>query len=63
MPRGPQSFKQSDLVKALRAMSKAGMQGRVEITPGKIIVVAGEAEQDDLPPTALDQWGRQRGQG
>ncbi len=61
--RGAQSFKQTDLVKALKAMAKAGVQGRVEITPGRIVVVAGDREQDDLPPTALDQWRRERGQG
>jgi hypothetical protein len=63
MSRARQHFRQSDLVKALKAMTKAGVQGRVEITPDKIIVIPGSREQDDLPPTALDQWRRERGQG
>jgi hypothetical protein len=63
MSRARQHFRQSDLVRALKAMAKAGVKGRVEITPGKIIVVAGDQDQDDLSPTALDQWRRQRGQG
>jgi hypothetical protein len=62
MSRGAHTFKQADLVKALKAMTKAGVQGRVEITPDKIVVVA-EAEQDEPPSTALDQWRRERGQG
>jgi hypothetical protein len=63
VPRARQHFRQSDLVKALKALTKAGVQGRVEITPGKIVVVAGDRAQDEPPPTALDQWRRKRGQG
>jgi Spy/CpxP family protein refolding chaperone len=42
MSRGQQTFKQSDLTKAIRAAIKAGMTvGRVEIDKsGKIVIVA-----------------------
>jgi DNA-binding MarR family transcriptional regulator len=40
MSRGQQTFKQSDLTKALKAMVKAGIVGRVEIdNNGKIVIV------------------------
>ncbi|UPT97248.1 hypothetical protein J4G48_0003435 [Bradyrhizobium barranii subsp. apii] len=62
MSRGRQHFRQSDLVKALKAMAKVGVSGRVEIDrDGKIVVIAGKAEQDD--PSPLDQWRRERGSG
>jgi hypothetical protein len=69
MTRGA-TFKQSDITKAIKAAVRAGVKDwRVEIADGKIIVVPGDHEQDDLtksatlPPTALDQWRRERGQG
>jgi hypothetical protein len=43
MSRTRQHFRQSDLVKALKAMTKAGVQGRVEIAPdGRMIIIAGK---------------------
>jgi hypothetical protein len=45
MSRARQHFRQSDLVKALKAMAKAGVQGRVEITLDKIVVFAGGPDQ------------------
>jgi hypothetical protein len=55
MSRGAQTFKQGDLVKALKAMTKAGVQGRVEITPqGKITVVIGETTVDEIAPMGDD---------
>jgi hypothetical protein len=42
MSRDRQHFRQSDLVKALKAMAKACVHGRVEITPDKMVVVVGE---------------------
>ena len=47
MSRARQTFKQTDLVKALKALAKVGMSGRVEISPdGRIIVVAGAPDQE-----------------
>lgn len=48
MSRGPQTFKQGDVTKAIKAAVKAGLPvGRVEISPeGRIILVAGKAEQE-----------------
>jgi DNA-binding MarR family transcriptional regulator len=40
MSRGQQTFKQGDLTKALKAMVKAGIAGRVEIDKdGRIVIV------------------------
>ena len=45
MSRGQQTFKQSDLTKALKAMVKAGIVGRVEIDKnGKIVIVTARPE-------------------
>ena len=45
MSRGQQTFKQNDLTKALKAMVKAGIVGRVEIDKnGKIVIVTGRPE-------------------
>lgn len=64
MSRTPQQFRQTDVTKAIRAAVAAGLAvGRVEIEPGKIIVIAGKAEQDAATLTPLDQWRRERGQG
>jgi hypothetical protein len=42
MSRGSQTFKQTDVTKAVKAVEKAGVSvGRVEIANGKIIVIAG----------------------
>jgi hypothetical protein len=47
MSRGRQHFRQSDLIKALKAMAKVGVQGRVEITPdGTIVVICTEQVQN-----------------
>ncbi|WP_375791082.1 hypothetical protein ACE102_03070 [Bradyrhizobium sp. vgs-9] len=59
-----QRFRQADVTKAVKAVVAAGVQvARVEIEPGKIIVIAGKAEQDAAPLTALEQWRAERGQG
>jgi hypothetical protein len=53
MSRGPQSFKQTDLTKAIKAAVKSGVQGRrVEIVHGKIIIAGGEPDgvSRDVPP-------------
>jgi hypothetical protein len=44
MSRGPQSFKQADVTKALKAAEKAGFGvSRCEIDPrtGKVVIIAG----------------------
>jgi hypothetical protein len=63
MSRGRQPFRQTDVVKAIRAAAQAGLPvARFEIDrDGKIIVIAGRPEQDDASP--LEQWRRERGQG
>jgi hypothetical protein len=56
MPRGPCSFKQRDVVRALRATRAAGMEvTRLEIAKdGTIILVAGKSEAQESEP--LDRW-------
>ena len=45
MSRGQQTFKQGDLTKAIKAMVKAGIVGRVEIDKnGKIVIVPARPE-------------------
>jgi hypothetical protein len=45
MSRGAQSFRQGDITRAIRALVKAGVKvGRVEITEGRIVVIAGQPE-------------------
>jgi hypothetical protein len=55
MSRGPQNFKQADVVKAIKAAQKAGLPvARVEISPdGRIVVIAGRPARIrmSLPPT------------
>lgn len=58
MSRGAQSFKQTELTKVAKAMVKAGVKDwRIEIVPGKIVVIAGMAEQDagTAEPDYLDR--------
>jgi hypothetical protein len=47
MSRGPQSFRQTDVTKAIRAAMQAGLPvARVEVSrDGRIIVIAGKPEQ------------------
>jgi hypothetical protein len=51
MSRGAHSFKQGDLTKAMKAAAKSGVKDwRIEIVPGKIIVVAAaSASAPDAP--------------
>jgi hypothetical protein len=56
MSRGPQTFRQSDVTKALKAVVAAGVTvGRVEIEGGKIVVIAGKKEQDSGAAAELDR--------
>jgi hypothetical protein len=55
MSRGAQTFKQRDLIRIAKAMLKAGVKDwRVEITHGKIVVVASEANASRPAPAADD---------
>jgi hypothetical protein len=46
MSRGAQSFKRTELTKAIKAAVKAGVKDwRVEITGGKMVVLAGRPDQ------------------
>lgn len=67
MSRGPQTFRQADLTRALKGAMKGGLSvKRVEIDKvGKIILVADEAEtvpNDDLDRELTDFEAR-HGQG
>lgn len=56
MSRARQTFRQADLAKAIRAVVKAGLEvARVEIEDGRIVVIAGKAEQDQGAETA-NEW-------
>jgi hypothetical protein len=58
MARGALLFRQSDLVRALRACKKVGVNGRVEIKKDSMTVhVAqpGDKPEGDEPPDDLDQ--------
>jgi len=50
MSRGPQSFRQADVEKAMKALVKSGQRfGRIEIAAGKVTIFA------DSAPTAPEQ--------
>ena len=58
MARAPSAFRQSDVSRAVRAATAAGMQiDRVEIDPikGKIVVVAAGKPINE-PVTEFDRW-------
>jgi hypothetical protein len=57
MARGPLTFRQQDLVRALKGAKAAGIEvARVEIDKaGKIIMVTGKASTD-LPPDSENPW-------
>jgi hypothetical protein len=62
MPRSPSPFRQSDIIRAIKAARRAGEERfRVEVTPeGNLNVIVGDVA---APPTAPDdpytQWKRQ----
>jgi hypothetical protein len=62
MGRGPCSFRQSDLTRAVKALVAAGVEvARVEIEPGRIsIVPKGTGGQDDQEQSAeceeVNEW-------
>ncbi len=60
MSRGPHAFRQSDVVRAIKAAEAAGKNvARVEIDrEGKIVVILGKTEAPLVPATdpALEKW-------
>jgi hypothetical protein len=67
MSRVPSNFRQSDVTRAVRAVTKAGVDiTRVEIEGGKITVIVGKGEAvqpaDDLD-AELQEFGARNGQG
>jgi hypothetical protein len=58
MSRGPQTFRQGDVTKAIKAAVKAGLPvARVEVSlDGRIIIVAGKAEQGQNSGTEANEW-------
>ena len=63
MARGPSTFRQHDLTRAIRATRAAGLNvARVELDPitGKIVILT-IAGGDKAPATDLDKWMAQHG--
>ena len=58
MSRSSQTFKQSDLTKALKATVKAGIAvGRVEIDrDGKIVIVTTKLEEEAKGEPGQNEW-------
>jgi hypothetical protein len=60
--RGPSTFRQADVTRAVRAVVKAGLPvERVRINPqGEIEVVAGKTEAQDstAPDREANEWDR-----
>jgi hypothetical protein len=58
MSRGPQSFKQGDVTKAIKGAVKAGFKvGRFEIEEGKIIVFADDtASPEAKVDSDTNEW-------
>ena len=66
MTRTPSYFRQRDVTRAVRAVTKAGVDiARVEIESGKITVIVGKGEAvqpaDDLD-AELQEFGARNGQ-
>ena len=65
MTRGPCTFRQKDVTRALRASIAAGIEvRRVEIDrEGKIVLVTGNATEPEVsePAATLDSWRASRG--
>lgn len=55
--RGPHNFKQTDVVKAVKAAAKAGVKGwRVEIEAGKIVICVGDERTDFVDEGKATDW-------
>jgi hypothetical protein len=60
MSKAPLTFKQTDLLRAIRASQKAGLSiARVEIDrDGKIVVVVGEETENLTKGEGANEWDR-----
>jgi hypothetical protein len=61
MTRGPLSFKETDLVRAIKSAVKAGLAiARLEVDPqsGKIVIIAGKATE---PEETGNPWDKALG--
>lgn len=58
MARGPLTFRQRDVVAAIKAVRRAGVEvGRIEIgKDGKIVVVTSVAEAPGRRREEIDEW-------
>jgi hypothetical protein len=57
MSRGAQTFRQSDLTKVAKAMTKAGVRNwRAEFSQGRMIVSATSPDGDDGKPDDQNEW-------
>ncbi|MFK4647939.1 hypothetical protein ABIF96_006513 [Bradyrhizobium ottawaense] len=58
MSRGPSTFRQQDVTRAVRATVAAGIEvERVEIgKDGRIVVVAGKVKQPAQTATTANEW-------
>ena len=63
MSKGPLTFKETDLRRAIRTSQKAGLSiARVEIDrDGKIVVVVGEGKKSEDTATDLNRWLAKQG--
>jgi hypothetical protein len=57
MSRGPSTFRQQDVTKAVKAVAAAGVHiARIEIDPnGKIVIIVGNSEPDQRE---VNEWDR-----
>jgi hypothetical protein len=57
--RGPLTFKQQDVTRAIRAAKAAGIEVQrieIEIEPHKIVVVAGKPTEPDREEATPNEW-------
>ena len=57
--RGPSTFKQQDVTRAIRAAKAAGIEVQrieIEIEPGKIVVVAGKPTEPNKVEATPNEW-------
>jgi hypothetical protein len=62
MSRGPQTFRQRDVTRAIKAVAAAGVDiARIEIDPfGKIVIVA--SKPNDISEPSVDELDRELGE-
>jgi hypothetical protein len=60
MSRGTRTFKQTDITRAVKAMTAAGLEvARVEVDKdGKIVIIAGKPEQQIPKIGEGNEWDR-----